>query len=54
MVKPGNDEGFLPPPLRVDGVEHAQIRRPVGGAAAGIVVLVLARGLFANRWGNFD
>src|SRR5262245_10073198 len=44
----------LIPPLRTDGVEHAQVRRPIGRAAAGIVMLVLVRGLFADLRRDFD
>jgi hypothetical protein len=40
-------------PVRIDGIEHAQIGRPVGGTAASIVVFVLPGGLFANLLGNF-
>jgi hypothetical protein len=42
------------PPLRIDGVEHPQVRRPIGRAAAGIVMLVLVRGLFADLCRDFD
>jgi hypothetical protein len=42
------------PPLRIDNVDHAQVRRPIGRAAAGIVTLVLVRGLFADLCRDFD
>src|SRR3954471_10673075 len=38
----------------VDPVEHAQIGRPVGGAAAAVVLLVLRDGLGADRRWDFD
>src|SRR5580704_13851481 len=41
-------------PAGIGRIEHALIGRPVGRAAAGIVMLVLMRGLLANLGGDFD
>src|SRR5512132_3074557 len=38
----------------IDLVEHAQVCRPIVAAAAGIVMLILLGGLFADCRGNFD
>jgi hypothetical protein len=39
---------------RVDLIEHAQIRRPIMAAAAGIMVLKLLGRSRTNRWWNFN
>src|SRR5262249_51810466 len=38
----------------IETVEHAQIRRPVGRAAATVVLFVLQQGLLAGFWRDFD
>src|SRR6185437_8552063 len=44
----------LIPIARVDAVKHPKIRRPVGAAAARIMVLVLLGGLGADVGRDFD